>query len=247
MNLLFFPTDFSYAAVTTEWRIQREIPDGMSFKFKTRNCLSEQTGIVKARFEQILFAEFCWSRLARMAGLPAVPVQWLTFSRQFISRHKYTIGLPFGILIWWIPSKEASRIWKLPSKQLRAEGLDVKLVSELKAFALWSHAGGGEVGEFMVSNDGIPFLVDQQDAFYMISKGEVVISPWMIRNYLVDEEQYQYAREFWTTLPGLVNAEGWPALFEKANEYILADWAFLNNPTPLGEQIKKLLLFRSGA
>jgi hypothetical protein len=56
----------------------------MSLKYATKHRLSDQKGIVKAEYAPIVYAEFCWSRPARLAGLPAAPMQFLNFSRQLM-------------------------------------------------------------------------------------------------------------------------------------------------------------------
>lgn len=242
MNPLFYSSDLEYEAVTSDWRIQREIWLGMSQKYKAKHRQSDRKGIVKADHEPTIYAEFCWSRLARMAGLPAAPVQLLHFSRQFLNKHHFSI--PVGTLIWWIPSKNSEWLWRCKSDFIQQEGINEATVAKLKAFALWANPAGGEVGEFMLSTEKTPFLIDHQDAFFLVRENHFQIDPFMLKRHLVDEKQQEYARIFWDSLPRILDSEAWPPLYELASQVPMEISPFSDSKKSLGEHIKNMLLHR---
>lgn len=242
MNPLFYSPDLPYDAVSSDWRIQREIWLGMSQKYKAKHRQLNQKGIVKVEHEPTIFAEFCWSRLARMAGLPSAPAQMLHFSQQFLRSHR--LSIPVGTLIWWIYSQDSEWLWRCKSEFIRQEGIDEAIVAKLKAFALWAHPSGGEVGEFLLSKEKTPFLVDHQDAFFLIREDHLHIDQFMIKRHLVDDKQMEHAKSFWDALPRILEMEAWPSFYELACQVPMDISPFSDSKGSLGDHIQNMLLHR---
>lgn len=241
LDSLYYPNDLDYEAITSDWSIRNEIWFGMSLKYRARSRSSGLKAIVKAEYEPIVYAEFCWSRLARMAGLPAVPVQLYKFSSQFLRSHR--LSLPFGTLIEWIQSKDCEWLWRCKSQFIEEEGIDAVQVAKLKAFALWANPVGREIGEFILSKEKIPFLVDHQDAFFPVRDSQFMIDRCMLDRYIIDNEQREQAFLFWETLPSLLNSEHWSKFYDFTSQIPMDISPFADSTGSLGDHIQKMLLY----
>ena len=222
---LFYPLDLPSLAKFSEWRLVEDpILDnvgsltakmGANRKGNGRHVRTPKPGTPEEaalRYDAILkygwpgtsIKEWVCSRLIRLCNLPAAPVQILNLQR------RPGLGVPFGALIHVIPSVNAPELWNLSSNDLCARGINPEIVAKLKAFVIWiSGMPGNEIGEFRLSLDGCPFMIDHQDVLFLDSFGNLKDYPKTIptnywRSFFPDPEQIEIAKTFWTCLPGIV-------------------------------------------
>jgi hypothetical protein len=130
-------------------------------------------------------------------GLPADPVQFIPLDKE---------GMPFATLIHVIPSKPKKELWRLGNENIQFERIDPVLVTKLKAFAVWaSYSPGAEIGEFRITEDKTPFLINYQDSLWINSEfGTPLEFPekfdpgW--ERYFLGQDQIEIANEFWNGL-----------------------------------------------
>jgi hypothetical protein len=163
----------------------------------TDEAASQYDAICKWGWPGISIKEYYSSRIMRLLGLPAAPVQFIPFNKERV---------PFAALIHIIPSDSKGELWKLKNDEIQSLGIDPILVSRLKAFAMWaSYSPGAEIGEFRITKDNIPFLVDHQDSLWINSEFctpfefPTKIDPeW--EKYFIGKDQKEIAYKFWDDL-----------------------------------------------
>ena len=219
MDDLYYPVDFPSFADNKAWKLiidpilddENSLTSKFGATLRIKGKVRRETkptsadeaaaiydAICKYGWPGTVIKEYFCSRLMRLAGLPAAPVQ-------FIVLPKKTSIFNFGTLIHIIPSRPANELWKMNRSEIEAYQLDPSLVVKLKAFAIWaSFIPGNEIGEFRISNTNIPFLIDHQDSLWINAFGIPEIFPKNIHNdwkmFFVGNDQIDQAELFWKEL-----------------------------------------------
>ena len=210
-HLLYDPLTFPVNAPYSRWRFGRN-PEafggqgGLTQKYGAvhRDSRPPLRGIVKTEWTGTILADLLWSRLARLADLPAAPVQ-------LVSTRRAAAPFNLGALVWVIEDAEpAPWLWRATLDEMKARDVrEPETVANLKAFVLWtSGVGANELGEFMVERSTrLPFVIDHQDSLFIASFGvrRPIAADFPAERavaYLPDPAQRQLAREFWADLGG---------------------------------------------